>query len=98
MKEFAGLGKLAKEIEAKDLLDDQRRLKGEFVPMSRMDMVRTMLVEDQSQPARGGMDGNEAKVIVGRLKSLSESIATLDTFKERQSVVFNVLAMIARGY
>jgi hypothetical protein len=96
MKEFANIGKKAKEMEAEDLqAAEQQRQRREYIPISRMEMVRTMLLYDGNKPARGGEAGNEAMLFVGRVRALSNGIKSLDTFKERQGVVFNVLAMIS---
>jgi hypothetical protein len=96
VKELADIGMQAKEIEAEDLqAAEQQRQRREYVPISRMEMVRTMLLYDGNGPARGGRAGNEAMLFVGRVRALSKGIMSLYTFKERQGVIFNVLEACA---
>ncbi|EEB87487.1 hypothetical protein MPER_15147 [Moniliophthora perniciosa FA553] len=103
MMELAHIGRLAKELEEEDnkvALEYAQR--GEDIPATKMDRIRTMLEngvgcelrrreEDQGRTSPLG----KAVAFTNRINGLSLGMTTLRAFRERQDNVFKILAGIA---
>ena len=102
MMELAAIGKQANEIEEQDNQSAMDyAVRGEDIPVPRMERVRTLLEEGvgANLVRRGEQDGRRsvegrAVAFMNRINALSLGLTSLRAFKERQEDVFKVLAGI----
>ncbi|KAF8881318.1 hypothetical protein BD779DRAFT_1445586 [Infundibulicybe gibba] len=98
MRELAGIGNQAKEIEEDDdKVAMEHAQRGEDIPPSSMERVRTMLREGisaQEEDGRRRSVQGRAVAFMNRINGLSLGLTKLRAFRERQDDVFKVLAGI----
>ncbi|KAK7042921.1 hypothetical protein VNI00_008657 [Paramarasmius palmivorus] len=103
MMELGAIGRLAKDLEEEDnnvALEYAQR--GEDIPVTRMDRIRAMLengvgCEQRRREEEEGRASPEGKAVAftNRINGLSLGMTTLRAFRERQDIVFKVLAGIS---
>ncbi|KAJ7085831.1 hypothetical protein B0H15DRAFT_1023403 [Mycena belliarum] len=102
MAELAAIGRAAHELaEADDEVAMRAAQRGEEIPLTRMDRVRTMLEEGVGcgadrrarEEGRRSVEGR-AVSFTNRINALSLGMTRLKAFRERQGDVFKVLAGI----
>jgi len=102
MMELGAIGKQAREIEEQDNQTAMDfAVRGEDIPVPRMERVRTMLEEGVGanlirrgeEEGRRSVEGR-AVAFMNRINALSLGLTSLRAFKERQEDVFKVLTGI----
>jgi len=102
MMELAAIGRQAKELEEDDTqVAMQHAARGEDIPLTKMERVRSMLEEGvggeaDRREANGGRRSVRGRAVafMNRINALSLGMTRIRAFRERQDEVFKVLAGI----